>query len=109
MTEQRPRTRTWVWYSLVRVGLFAVVLAVLLLVLPVAPWISTLLAAVIAFCVSFIFLGRPRAELAQDLDRMRRGERAPVVEPTDDDVEDAAVEGTAPTSGPRSGTPDVRG
>jgi hypothetical protein len=101
VTEQRPRTRTWVWYSVVRVGIFAVVLAVLLLVLPVQPWISTLLAAVIAFCLSFILLGRPRAELAEDLERIRKGEKAVIEEPSDDDVEDAAIQ-SSPAARPRS-------
>jgi hypothetical protein len=76
----------------VRVGIFAVVLVVLLLVLPVPPWVSTLLAAVIAFCLSIIFLARPRAQLSRDLARVRRGGRSERRDPTDDDLEDAALE-----------------
>jgi hypothetical protein len=99
VSEKQGRTRTWIWFSVVRVGIFAAVLVVLLIVLPVPAWISTLLAGVIAFCLSIIFLARPRAELSRDLARVRRGERADPDAPTDDDAEDAAVD---------SGT-DVRG
>jgi predicted membrane metal-binding protein len=87
---------TWLWFSLLRLGIFAVVLAILLLILPVPPWVSTIVAALIAFCISFIFLSRPRAQLAVQLDRMRRGEANGAV--ADDDAEDAAF-----------GTPDARG
>jgi hypothetical protein len=99
VNEQRPQSRTWVWFSVIRIGLFAVVLTVLLFVLPVEPWISTVVAAVIAFCLSFLFLGRPRAELARQLDRARRGEQVPKRAPSDDDVEDAAIDHI----------PDIRG
>jgi len=93
--QDRPGL-AWVWFTLLRVGIFVVVLAVLLLVMPVPPWVSTIVAALIAFCISFIFLSRPRAQLAGHLDRMRRGE--PTAGRTDDDAEDAAVD-----------TPDRRG
>lgn len=89
VTERSDPRRTWVWFTALRVGIFAVVLAVLLLVLPVAPWISTVLAAVIAFCISFIFLNKPRAELSRQLADRRSGRRPAT--PTDDDAEDAAV------------------
>ena len=80
----------WLWFSLLRIGIFAVVLTVLLLVLPVPQWVSALLAALIAFCISFIFLNRPRAELAGQLERARRGEAN--LDTRDDDAEDAAVD-----------------
>jgi hypothetical protein len=87
--ERRDPRHTWVWFSVLRIGIFAVVLAVLLLVLPVEPWISTIVAAIIAFCISFIFLSRPRAELSSQLVDLRNGKRPPT--PTDDDAEDAAM------------------
>ncbi len=79
----------WVWFTLARLGLFAVVLAVLLLVMPVEPWISAIVAAVIAFCLSYIFLDRPRSRLSQQLheQRHRRGTRD-----RDGETEDAALD-----------------
>jgi Protein of unknown function (DUF4229) len=88
--KQGPAGLTWLWFSLLRIGIFAVVLTILLLVLPVPPWVSAIVAALIAFCISFIFLHRPRGELAVQLDRMRRGENGP---PSDDDAEDATAGG----------------
>lgn len=75
------------WFSILRIGIFAAVLLVLLLVLPVPPWASALIAAVIALCLSFLFLGKPRGEVSQDIAR-RRG--AP--ERTDDEVEDSTLD-----------------
>jgi len=83
----------WIGFSLIRVGMFAAVLAILALLLPAIPfWISAIVAAIVAFCLSFIFLSRPRTELAVQLDRMRRGDAPPRSEPDDDEVEDATIE-----------------
>lgn len=60
------------WFTLARLGLFAVVLAVLLLVMPVPAWVTAIVAAVIAFCLSFIFLAGPRARLARQLHAQRK-------------------------------------
>ena len=98
--EERPRRLGCAWFALLRLGIFAVVLAVLLVVLPVEPWISAVLAAVIALCLSLIFLWRPLTDLtgsARRVDRasrragVRRSGGARAVD-TDDDVEDAAVD-----------------
>ncbi len=76
--------------------MFAAVLAILALLLPGIPfWISAIVAAIISFCLSFIFLSRPRTEIAESLDRMRRGEAAPRSEPDDGEIEDAAIEDAA--------------
>lgn len=69
-------------YSLVRVGLFAVVFALLLLT-PMPWWLSAIVAAVIGLCVAYIFFGRLRDAVARDIAERRA---AP---PTDSD---AAVE-----------------
>jgi hypothetical protein len=91
--EDRARSRwTLVWYTLLRVGIFAVLLAVLSFVLPVEPWISAIIAAVIAFCISYIFLSRPRAVVAEQIASARRG-GAPRASDSDDAVEDAATDG----------------
>ncbi|MFD1715283.1 DUF4229 domain-containing protein [Amnibacterium flavum] len=96
--EPRPRSRwTLVWYTLIRLGIFAVVLTVLLIVLPIEPWISTIIAAVIAFCVSYIFLSKPRAVISEQIATVRSG-AVPRSADSDDAVEDAAV-GDAPAAG----------
>ena len=94
-----PR-RTWLLFSLIRIGLFAVILALLLLLLSpggVPAWISALLAAVISLCISFIFLRKPREEAARSLYEARasttRSQSSAAGD--DEDVEDAAVDGTA--------------
>ncbi|THG31054.1 DUF4229 domain-containing protein [Naasia lichenicola] len=96
MAEERRASRAWIGFSLIRVGMFAAVLAILALLLPGIPfWISAIVAAIISFCLSFIFLSRPRTEIAVSLDRMRRGEAAPRSGPDDDEIEDAAIEDAA--------------
>ncbi|SMQ57851.1 DUF4229 domain-containing protein [Agreia sp. VKM Ac-1783] len=92
-----PR-RTWLLFSLIRIGLFAVVLAILLLLLTpggVPAWISALLAAIIAFCLSFIFLRRQREEAAKSLYEARASTKRSQSSAAgdDEDVEDAAVDG----------------
>ncbi len=77
------------WFTLARLGLFAVVLVVLLLVMPVEPWISAIVAAVIAFCLSFIFLAGPRSRLSQQLHEQRQGEGT---RDRDGETEDAALD-----------------
>ncbi|MBM7470985.1 DUF4229 domain-containing protein [Subtercola frigoramans] len=90
-------SRTWVVYSLIRVGLFAVVLAILLLT-QMTPWIAAAVAAVISLCASYIFLRKPREQLAQGLYEARHGEgkvpaRAPEKAGSDEENEDAVVDG----------------
>jgi type III secretory pathway component EscV len=93
-----PR-RTWLLFSLIRIGLFAVVLAILLLLLTpggVPSWISALLAAIIALCISFIFLRKPREEAAKSLYEARTSTKLSqsTVAGDDEDSEDSAVDGT---------------
>jgi 4-hydroxybenzoate polyprenyltransferase len=94
-----PR-RTWLLFSLIRIGLFAVVLAILLLLLSpggVPAWISALLAAIIALCISFIFLRKPREEAAKSLYEARVSTKRSqsTASGDDEDSEDAAVDGTS--------------
>jgi hypothetical protein len=56
----------WIRYSLIRIGLFGLVFAVLF-TLGLEWWISALLATVIAFTVSYIFFAQQRDKLARDL------------------------------------------
>lgn len=94
--------RTWILYSLIRLGVFAVVLA-LLLFLQIVPWVAAILAAIIALCISIIFLRRPREEASKTLydARANRSARsaAPARVSEDESVEDRAVDDQPETSG----------
>lgn len=79
----------WVLYTVYRILLFAVPLA-LLLILRVEPWLSALLAAVIGLCLSYIFLRSPREEVARGL--YSATHRTKPVKQADDETEDAAVD-----------------
>ena len=76
-------------YSLVRVGLFAVFLAALLL-LGLQWAIAAVAAAVIALCLSFIFFRGPRDKVALQLAerRAKTDAGAPAVAGRDEEAED---------------------
>lgn len=80
-------SRHLILYSLLRIGLFAIVFTVLML-LQLWPWVAALAAAIISLCVSYIFFRAPREALAQSLARARASE------PRDDDsdAENAALD-----------------
>lgn len=103
--------RPWIVYSLLRLGIFAAVYALLVtfLRLPLESLgiagfpiyaIAALGAALISFAVSYIFFGKLRHQVAADIaerrERARRGE-------IDDDsaAEDAALGDSAPPSTPQ--------
>lgn len=88
MTQGQPPRLGWAWFALIRLALFAGVLTLLLLILPVEPWISAVLAAIIALCLSMIFLWGPLAKLTGGRWSRRAPDRA------DDDAEDAAIDGS---------------
>ena len=83
----------WIWYTALRILLFAVPLAVLLLA-GVNPWVSAAVAAVFGLSASLIFLRRQRESIASDLYAARHRE-TPVVR-ADDEEEDAAVDANTP-------------
>jgi hypothetical protein len=56
--------KPWVKYSIVRLGVFLVALVVLVLLLP-NPYLATLIAAVVAFCVSYLFFAPLRRQVAE--------------------------------------------
>ena len=82
----------WLWYTALRILLFAVPLAVLL-AFGVNPWISAAVAALFGLSASLIFLRRPRESMSSDLYAARHRE-TPVVR-DDDEAEDAAVDRTS--------------
>lgn len=85
---------TWIWFTALRVLLFAVPLAVLLIA-GVNPWVSAAVAALFGLSASLIFLRRPREEIAGDLYAARHREKPAVRE--DDEEEDAAVDASEST------------
>jgi membrane protein implicated in regulation of membrane protease activity len=58
--------RPWIAYTLLRVGLFAALFAVLF-VLGLDWWLAAIIAAVLGFCVAYIFFRRLRERVAVDL------------------------------------------
>jgi hypothetical protein len=71
--------KPWLSYSLIRLGLFAVTLTVLLL-LGISGWLSAVIAALVGLSVAYIFFRPQRDEFIASV------RRAPT---TDEDVEDA--------------------
>lgn len=64
--------RPWIAYSLLRVGLFAAIFAVLF-VLGLEWWLAALIAAALGFCVAYIFFRRLRERVAVDFAAARAG------------------------------------
>jgi len=79
-------SRQWILYSLIRIGIFAVALAALLLLVPqVAPWISAIIAAVIGLCLAYIFFRPQRDAVVRSFVEFRTTEHRD----TDSDEDDA--------------------
>jgi len=80
--------RAWVIYSLLRVGLF-IALFTLLLLLGVVYWVAAIAAAIIALCISYIFFGRLRGRVAEELVARRAASSQPPSADSDESAEDA--------------------
>jgi hypothetical protein len=81
--------RPWIKYSLIRLGIFVVVLTVLLLV-GMNPFLAALVAAVAGFVLSYIFFRKTRDEVAAAL--AARGTEPVAVKNVDTDAEDDALD-----------------
>jgi uncharacterized membrane protein YdjX (TVP38/TMEM64 family) len=79
----------WIKYLLVRLGIFAVVLAVLL-VCQVNPFIATVVAAVAGFVLAYIFFRKLRDQVAKEF--AARNEKPTPVRNVDTDAEDEALD-----------------
>lgn len=88
-------SRQWISYSLLRLGLFAAVLTVLL-VLDVKPWIAAIVAAVVGLCVAYIFFRPQREAVARSFWEFRTSEQRDA----DSDAENDALDAAAAPSGP---------
>ncbi|CAN5602006.1 hypothetical protein BH10ACT7_BH10ACT7_19240 [soil metagenome] len=80
------RVKPWVLYSLVRVGVFAIVFAGLMATQQVEWWLAAILAAVIGLCVAYIFFGKLRDAVALDI-AQRRASTAKDADQLAEDVE----------------------
>jgi hypothetical protein len=80
-------SRQWIVYSLIRVGVFALALAALIL-LGLNVYIAAIGAAIIGFCVSYLFLGKQRRNVAATIDRYRNQK----IRDDDNDVENDALD-----------------
>lgn len=63
-------SRPWIIFSLIRVGSFALALAVLLFT-GANGFVAAIAAAMISFCVSYIFQRRQRQAVSTSIARMR--------------------------------------
>jgi uncharacterized membrane protein YdjX (TVP38/TMEM64 family) len=52
--------KPWITYTLIRLGIFALVFALLYGVFAITPWLSALIAAVLGLTVSYLFFRRQR-------------------------------------------------
>ncbi len=84
-------SRQWLYFTLIRLALIGVPLAVLLL-LKVNPYAATLIAAVIGFCLSYLFLRRRRDALALSIHQIRSADRHTVQRDRDNDIENAVLD-----------------
>ncbi|MDH6235644.1 DUF4229 domain-containing protein [Cryobacterium sp. CG_9.6] len=80
---------SWVSYSVYRVLLFAAPLAILL-ALGIKGWIAAVIATIIGMSLSFIFLRKPRENVARDLYAARHRDKPVITE--DAELEDAALD-----------------
>lgn len=93
--------KPWVSYSLIRIGLFAGVFAILML-LNIVWWLSAILAAIIGTAIAYIFLGRQRDAVAKSLYAARNPD--PDLPPPDDEAaEDAAIDDPDDSASERDG------
>ena len=90
----------WLYYSVLRVLMFAVPLAVLLS-LGFWPWAAAVIAALLGLCLSYLLLGTSRESVARDLYRARHPDREPVN--PDSEIEDLALNTQEQTDSEREG------
>lgn len=60
-------------YSLIRLGVFAVTFILLMVTDRVDWWLAAIIAAVVSFCVAYVFFAKLRDAVALDLQSRRDG------------------------------------
>jgi uncharacterized membrane protein YdjX (TVP38/TMEM64 family) len=81
--------RPWIKYTIVRLAIFAVALALLLLT-GMNPFLAALIAAVAGFALSYIFFRKLRDQVAAEL--ASRNQKPQVIRNVDTDAEDDALD-----------------
>jgi hypothetical protein len=81
--------RPWIKYSLIRLAIFVVALAALL-VFGVNPYLAAVVAAIAGFVLSYIFFRRVRDEVAAEL--AARGTKPLAAGNVDTNAEDEALD-----------------
>jgi hypothetical protein len=76
--------KPWLQYALIRVGIFAVVFALLYLLNAELWWAWAIGAALISLCIGYIFFGNLRGRIAADL-AARRADTTPSVDEVAED------------------------
>ncbi|TFD66357.1 DUF4229 domain-containing protein [Cryobacterium ruanii] len=90
----------WLYYSVLRILMFAVPLAILLS-LGFWPWAAAVIAALLGLCLSYLLLGKSRESVARDLYQARHPENESVN--PDSEVEDLALNTQEQTDSEREG------
>ncbi|QHO68405.1 DUF4229 domain-containing protein [Marisediminicola antarctica] len=100
-------SRQWISYSLLRLGVFAAVLIVLL-VLQVEPWIAAVIAAVVGLCVAYIFFRPQREAVARSFWEFRTtAQRDSDSDAENDALDAAATPSASPLEGQGGGEADA--
>lgn len=100
-------SRQWISYSLLRLGIFAAVLIVLL-VLQIEPWIAATIAAVVGLCIAYIFFRPQREAVARSFWEFRTSEQRDADSDAENEALDAATTaGTPPLEGQGGGEADA--
>lgn len=81
--------RPWIKYLLVRLGIFAVVLAALL-IFQVNPFLAAVIAAIASFVISYIFFRKMRDAVAAEF--AARDNKPEPLRNADTEAEDAALD-----------------
>jgi uncharacterized membrane protein YdjX (TVP38/TMEM64 family) len=81
--------RPWIKYSLIRLSIFIVVLAILLVV-QVNPFLATVVAAVAGFVISYVFFRKLRDQVAAEF--AARNEKPEPIRNVDTEAEDEALD-----------------
>lgn len=81
--------RPWIKYTIVRLAIFAVALA-LLLVTGMNPFLAAVIAAVAGFALSYIFFRKLRDQVAVEL--ATRNQKPQAIRNVDTDAEDDALD-----------------
>jgi uncharacterized membrane protein YdjX (TVP38/TMEM64 family) len=81
--------RPWIKYTIVRLAIFAVALALLLLT-GMNPFLAAVIAAIAGFALSYIFFRKLRDQVAAEL--ATRNQKPQVIRNVDTDAEDDALD-----------------